>query len=74
MLERAGRLAQFRFEWPALDASFAAAALRWLMVAVIAGALAWLVRNLQADKKCPPADIDTPFESASRADSSRFRP
>jgi hypothetical protein len=74
MLERAGRLAQFRFEWPALDASFAAAALRWLMVAVIAGALAWLVRNLQTDKKCPPADIDSPFESASRADSSRFRP
>jgi hypothetical protein len=74
MLERAERLAQFQFQWPVLDASFAAAALRWMMVAVIAGALAWLVRNLQADKKCPPADIDSPFESASRADSSRFRP
>jgi hypothetical protein len=50
MLERAERLAQFRFEWPALDASFAAAALRWAMVAVIACALGWLLRNLQGSR------------------------
>ena len=74
MLERGERLAQFRFEWPALDASLAAAALRWAIVVVIACALGWLVRNLQADKKCPPADIHSPFEPASRAESSKFRP
>jgi hypothetical protein len=50
MLERADRLAQFRFEWPALDASFAAAALRWVMVALIACALGWLLRNLEGSR------------------------
>jgi hypothetical protein len=43
MTERAAMLRQFRFEWPVLDALFWAAAMRWLMLAVVAAALYWLV-------------------------------
>jgi len=43
LIERFDRLRQFRFEWPILGAAFLAAALRWLMLAVIAGGLCWLV-------------------------------
>jgi len=43
MTERAAILRQFRFEWPALDALFLASALRWMMLAVIAAGLYWLV-------------------------------
>jgi len=43
LIERFLRLRQFRFEWPVLGAAFFASALRWLMLAVIAGGLAWLV-------------------------------
>ncbi|HLJ50187.1 MAG TPA: HupE/UreJ family protein [Bryobacteraceae bacterium] len=42
MLERADRLRQFRFEWPAWNAAMLATATRWLMIAVILGGLAWL--------------------------------
>jgi hypothetical protein len=43
LIERFDRLRQFRFEWPAMSAALLAAATRWLMLAVIAGGLAWLV-------------------------------
>ena len=43
LIERFDRLRQFRFEWPLLNAALLAAATRWLMAAVIAGGLAWLV-------------------------------
>jgi len=43
MTERAAILGQFRFEWPVLDAFFWASALRWMMLAVIAAGLYWLV-------------------------------
>jgi len=43
LLERFDRLRQFRFEWPVLSAAWLAAATKWLMLAVIAGGLAWLV-------------------------------
>jgi uncharacterized membrane-anchored protein YitT (DUF2179 family) len=43
MTERASILRQFRFEWPVLDALFWASALRWMMLAVIAAGLYWLV-------------------------------
>jgi uncharacterized membrane-anchored protein YitT (DUF2179 family) len=43
MTERAAILRQFRFEWPVLDALFWASALRWMMLAVIAAGLYWLV-------------------------------
>jgi len=43
LTERAAILRQFRFEWPALDALFLASAMRWMMLAVIAGGLYWFV-------------------------------
>jgi hypothetical protein len=47
MIERYERFRQFNIEWPALDAAFAAAALRWAIVIVAASALVWLVRALR---------------------------
>jgi hypothetical protein len=43
LIERFDRLRQFRFEWPAMTAALLANATRWLILAVIAGGLAWLV-------------------------------
>ena len=43
MLERGDRLRQFRVQWPTVDALFLAAAIRWLIVALIAAAAFWLV-------------------------------
>src|SRR5206468_215848 len=43
MTERAAILRQFRFEWPVLDALFWASAMRWMMLAVAAAGLYWLV-------------------------------
>ncbi len=43
LVERFDRLRQFRFEWPVLSAALLATATRWLILAVIAGGLAWLV-------------------------------
>jgi hypothetical protein len=43
MTERAAMLRQFRFEWPAFDALFLASAMRWMMLAVVAAGLYWLV-------------------------------
>jgi len=42
MIERADRLRQFRFEWPALDAALLASVLRWLMVILTLVGLVWL--------------------------------
>jgi hypothetical protein len=41
MVERGALLRQYRFEWPAFDLLLLAAALRWLIVLAMAGALAW---------------------------------
>jgi hypothetical protein len=43
MVERWDRLRQFRFPWPELSAAVLASATRWLMVAVVAAGLVWLV-------------------------------
>jgi hypothetical protein len=43
MLERWERLRQFRWEPPVWNAALLATALRWLMLAVLAGGLVWLV-------------------------------
>jgi hypothetical protein len=45
-LERGAALAQYRFEWPAIDALLLAAAIRWLMLLLIAGAALWMLRSL----------------------------
>jgi len=44
MLDRGTVLRQFRFEWPAFDATLLALVLRWLILFVILGGLLWLVR------------------------------
>ena len=44
MLDRGSVLRQFRFEWPALDATLLALVLRWLVLFTILGGLLWLVR------------------------------
>jgi hypothetical protein len=46
MTERWALLIRFTFEWPAIDAAFLAAALRWMMLLVVAAGLYWLVFGL----------------------------
>lgn len=49
MLDRGSVLRQFRFEWPALDATLLLTLLRWLIFFAILGGMLWLVR-IVADK------------------------
>src|SRR3984885_9532221 len=42
MLDRAGRLRQYPFQWPEITAALLASATRWLMLIVLAAALIWL--------------------------------
>jgi hypothetical protein len=44
MLDRGTRLRQYRFEWPALDATLLALLLRWLILFTILAGLLWLFR------------------------------
>jgi hypothetical protein len=46
--DRAGRLAQYRFEWPAFTAAQLAAILLWVMAAVFAAGVAWFLRGFWA--------------------------
>jgi hypothetical protein len=55
MTERAAILRQFRFEWPALDALFLASAMRWMMLAVVAAGLYWLVFSVFKPQKRNPS-------------------
>jgi hypothetical protein len=50
MIDRADRLAQFRFEWPLIDAALLATSLRLLMVIVLLAGLAWFARALIRDR------------------------
>ena len=43
MTERGSRLSGY--EWPALDAAFFAAAIRWAMLVVGVAAIVWLIRG-----------------------------
>jgi len=43
MIDRADRLRQFSFTWPTITAAFLAAALRWLMLIVMAAGVAWVL-------------------------------
>ena len=61
MMDRGERLAQYRFQWPEINAALLATALRWLMVVVILIALAWLASVIfparfggRAQQKAPP--------------------
>jgi hypothetical protein len=46
MLDRGAILRQYRFEWPALDAAFAASAMRALMLLLILAGAAWAMYGL----------------------------
>ncbi len=46
MLERGDRLRQFRLEWPAFSLGSLAMAVRWLMLLLVIGGAAWLIRSL----------------------------
>ena len=46
MTERAGRLSQYQFQWPALTAALMVSALRWMMVIVVLAGLIWLVMGV----------------------------
>jgi len=50
MIDRWGQLRQFRFQWPEMNAAFLAAAMRWMMVAIVLAGLVWLV-SLALSKK-----------------------
>jgi hypothetical protein len=45
-LERWERLRQFRWEWRALNTALLASALRWVMLAVVAASVVWIVFGL----------------------------
>jgi hypothetical protein len=47
MMDRWQILRQYRFEWPAFDLAFWVVAMRWMMVAVVAAGLYWLVGLLR---------------------------
>jgi hypothetical protein len=47
MTERADRLRQFQFQWPALTAALLASVLRWLMLVVVLAALLWFISLLR---------------------------
>ena len=47
MIDRGSELGQFRFEWPALDAEFAARAADWLLLAAVAGGTFWVFARVQ---------------------------
>jgi hypothetical protein len=53
---RAGELMQYDFRWPAFDAAFAAAAIRMIMLALIAGAALWGMRGLAGRLRLRPRD------------------
>ena len=46
MTDRGSQLMQYRFRWPVLDASLAVSLMRWLMLILIVGGVAWLLRRL----------------------------
>lgn len=46
MSDRASDLSAYRFDWPALNAAFAASLMRWLMLCVIVGLAIWLLYHL----------------------------
>ena len=46
MTERADRLSQYQFQWPALTAALMVSAIRWMMVIVVLAGLIWLVMGV----------------------------
>ena len=48
MLERGAALREYRVQWPALDVAFAIGAMRWAMLLLIIGGVAWGLSALMA--------------------------
>jgi hypothetical protein len=46
MVERGSALSQFTFQWPTVDAAFAAEAIGWLLLAAIAAGVFWLLQSV----------------------------
>jgi hypothetical protein len=44
MIDRADKLRQFQFEWPALTAAFMLTVVRWLIAVVVIFGLGWLIK------------------------------
>jgi hypothetical protein len=59
MLERGTVLAQYRFEWPALDVAFAASLMRALMLILIVVGAGWLMAELYG-RLVPPSPEGKP--------------
>jgi hypothetical protein len=59
MTERADRLRQFQFQWPALTAALLASVLRWLMLVVALGALLWFISGLLRKRNQRRAEGET---------------
>jgi hypothetical protein len=57
MMERAGRLRQYSFTWPALDAMLLATTMRWLMILVSLAGLVWLATVLIGHRLRRPEDV-----------------
>jgi len=62
MTSRGGELMQYDFRRPAFDAAFAAAAIRMIMLALIAGAALWGMRELAQRLRLRPRDGSTAAE------------
>jgi HupE/UreJ protein len=60
MTDRFGVLRQFRFEWPAFDAAFWAAVMRWGMLVVVGIALYWLIFGVLHTGSRGPSEYEVP--------------
>jgi hypothetical protein len=64
MLDRGAALAEYRVQWPVLDAAFALGAMRWAMLLLIIAGVAWglsaLMGRLVLPEDVRPQDADRP--------------
>ena len=63
MVERGTTLGQFRFQWPPIDAAFAARAAGWLLVMAIAAGVFWLFSMTVRRISAPGRSKDRPLRS-----------
>jgi hypothetical protein len=60
-IDRYSTFRRYQFTWPAFDAAFFLIVVRWAMVAVVLGGLAWLIFGVLAQRK--PSITAHPAES-----------
>jgi HupE / UreJ protein len=58
MIDRAGRLSQYQFQWPALNAPLLASAMRWLMLMVFLAGLVCDVSGNGSELRAKPCGRD----------------